>query len=56
MLYRLSRLALHRGDRIEARRLLQSARDGGIERLRGDLTRQLRELDEQLDAPGPPQG
>jgi tetratricopeptide (TPR) repeat protein len=53
MLYRMSKLALHRGDAKEAGRRLQEARDAGIEALRGDLTRQLRELDGQIAGGSP---
>lgn len=53
MLYRMSRLALRRGDRADARRRLTEAKEAGIETLRGDLVRQLGELDVQI-GPEPP--
>ncbi|MCI4330916.1 MAG: AAA family ATPase [Thermoplasmata archaeon] len=53
MLYRMSKLAHHRGDRIEARRRLQEAREAGIATLRGDLTAQIRELDGQIGEAAP---
>lgn len=45
MIYRLSGLAFHRGDAPAARRLLTEARAAGLESLRGDLKRQVLELD-----------
>ena len=54
MLFRQARLAWNRGDRSGARTLLAEARAAGVDRLRGDLAPDVKELTGRLEAADAP--